>query len=165
MCRRLRFLILLVVHEIPELPTTPSYFIIVMLPPPYIEYDKPLNGEVNLLFAANSMYHLGFSADDVWHVFKDAILPGVEEENEAKYNIERLEFRGSYQDIGMDYKELITGFDGQLDTYEVLVDLRRATRKQIVKVSCRNVVTFSEPMRFPFLFKLHLTNFLSPCCT
>ncbi|KAE8767228.1 hypothetical protein D1007_61453 [Hordeum vulgare] len=105
------------------------------------------------------MYHLGFSADDVWRVFKDAILPGVEKQNEAEYNIVRLDFGGRYQEIGMNYKELITGFDGQLDTYSVLVDLQHATRNQIVKVSCRNVVTFSEPIRFPFLFKLHVTNF------
>ncbi|KAI5008230.1 hypothetical protein ZWY2020_009278 [Hordeum vulgare] len=124
-----------------------------------IEYEKHFHGEVKLLFASNTMYHLGFSADDVWRVFKDAILPGVEKQNEAEYNIVRLDFGGRYQEIRMNYKELITGFDGQLDTYSVLVDLQHATRNQIVKVSCRNVVTFSEPIRFPFLFKLHVTNF------
>ncbi|VAH12695.1 unnamed protein product [Triticum turgidum subsp. durum] len=147
------------VHAILELTTTPSYFIINMIPPPDIEDHTHLHRELKLLYDASSMYKLGFSANVVWHVFKDAILPGVEKQQEEKYNVERLDFDGSYKDIGVDFRELITGFDGQLDTYKVLVDLAHATRKQIIKASCRNVVTISEPMRFPILFKLHVTNF------
>ncbi|KAM3406039.1 hypothetical protein ACQJBY_000220 [Aegilops geniculata] len=147
------------VHAIPELTTTPSYFIINMIPPPDIEDHTHLHREVKLLYDASSMYKLGFSANVVWHVFKDAILPGVEKQQEEKYNVERLDFDGSYKGIGVDYSNLITGFDGQLETYKVLVDLGHATRNQIIKASCRNVVTISEPMRFPILFKLHVTNF------
>ncbi|KAF6982050.1 hypothetical protein CFC21_000488 [Triticum aestivum] len=127
---------------------------IAMLPPPDVEDGTLLDREFELLLAADSMYHLSFSAKSVWYVFKDAILPGVREGCEAKYNIERFPFKGSYQEVGM-----VIGFLGQLETYEVLVDHKRASHRQLVQVMRRNLVTFSEAMRFAFLFKLNLTTF------
>ncbi|XP_044351346.1 uncharacterized protein [Triticum aestivum] len=59
----------------------------------------------------------------------------------------------------MDFKNLVIGFLGQLETYEVLLDHKRASHRQLVQVMRRNLVTFSEPMRFAFLFKLNLTIF------
>lgn len=148
------------VHKLPELPTTHSYFIVAMLPPPDMEDDgTPLDGEVELLFSADSMYNLGFNVNDVWHVFGDAILPGVEPEHEERYNIKRLHIQGSYQSMGVEFMELIVGFDGQLQTFKSVKDFRWATTRQISHLACRNVVTFSEPIRFPFLSKQHLTNF------
>ncbi|XP_047050147.1 zinc finger CCCH domain-containing protein 4-like [Lolium rigidum] len=149
------------VHEIPQLPTAHAYFIIVLYPPPDLE-DEELDGDgrgVELLFSVNSLYYLGFSSDDFWCLFQDAKVVGVSKESESAMKIKRLSIKGSYQGIGMDYEELIVGFAGQLETYRVLVNPRRANQKQITRVSCRNVLSIPEAMRFTFLLKLHLTSF------
>jgi hypothetical protein len=105
------------------------------------------------------MYYLGHSSDAVhYHVFEDADLEGVPKQDEPIYNISRLPFPGSYQGIGVDMGKLIIGFDGQLETYRTLVN-RWASKNELMRASCRNVVGISESTRFPFLRKQHLTNF------
>lgn len=110
---------------------------------------------VTFLFSFRDLYLCGFQnkMTRLWHIYKDAILPGIDNPRSYPDLFKMLRFNGGYK-VGLrDVGVIMIGVTGFLSTYDVIAhsDLRSLTEIQVALM--RIAACFSEGLRFPMWLK------------
>jgi hypothetical protein len=136
-------------HKATQLPKDKTkYFVLVMHGPEDCPNVEPLK----FLFSLHNLYLEGFLQNNVWQIFKDSKLHGVDEVAYSQW-IRRLPIKCNYNDLKPDYFTIRTGFYGQLHTLNVVPKYGKIDIKEVNVGISRTIATVSEGLRFPALSK------------
>jgi hypothetical protein len=109
---------------------------------------------VTFLFSYRDLYMCGYQNNVTlhWHIYDDAILPGIDKPRDFPELFKILPFGGGYgaaNNVGM----VIVGLVGFASTCEVIANCNNRSQREIRIAMLRMAACISEPLRFPFWMK------------